>query len=162
MAGQSPTARRRTRANLIATLNAATREAGGLGALFGEAVASRLGINPPDLECLGVIAASDSVTAGDLARATGLTTGAITGIIDRLEKAKLARRARDPEDRRKIYVRMTDAAGESATAYHASLGKAANRLAATYSDGEITLLIDFFARSRDIMLREIERLRTKS
>jgi DNA-binding MarR family transcriptional regulator len=143
---------------LIADLNRAAREASGLGNLFGNAVAARLGINPTDVECLGVIAAGD-VTAGDLARATGLTTGAITGVIDRLEKAGLARRERDRNDRRKVYVRMTPAGRTAGAAHYGCLGRAVDRLAGRYSAAEIALLTDYFDRSRAIMLREIERLR---
>jgi len=158
-AKQAPISPRRKRAGLIASLNRALREASGLGAVFGEAIARRLGINSTDLECLGVIMDSGRITAGGLAKAMGLTTGAITGVIDRLEKAKLARRARDPADRRKVNVRVTDAAGAKAGVYYGSLSRAADRLAATYTDAEIALFLDYFSRSRDIMVREIEKLR---
>jgi len=144
---------------LIADLNRAAREASGLGNLFANAVAARLGVNPTDVECLGVIAASESATAGALARATGLTTGAITGVIDRLEKAGLARRERDPGDRRKVYVRMTAAGGARAAALYGSLGRAVDRLAGRHSAAEIVLLTGYFDASRAIMLQEIEELR---
>jgi DNA-binding MarR family transcriptional regulator len=147
-----------SRGVLIADLNRAAREASGLGSLFGNAVASRLGINPTDVECLGAIASGD-VTAGDLARATGLTTGAITGVIDRLEKAGFARRERDRNDRRKVYVRMTAAGRAAGETHYGSLGRAVDRLAARYSAAEIVLLTEYFDRSQAIMLREIERLR---
>ena len=149
------------RADLIASLNRAVREATGLGVVFGEAVAARLGINSTDLECLGLIAGADRVTAGALAAATGLTTGAVTGVIDRLEKAKLARRERDAADRRRVYVRLTGVAGARATAYYDSLGSAADRLAASYGTAEIALLVDYFVRSRELILREIGKLKPK-
>ena len=63
----------------------------------------------------------ERVTAGDLARLTGLTTGAVTGIIDRLERAGFARRERDPEDRRRVYVRGDPAAARCGNALYQSL-----------------------------------------
>ena len=155
---QAAPPRPRGRRALIADLNRAAREASGLGNLFGHAVAGRLGLNPTDVECLGVIA-SDRVTAGDLARASGLTTGAITGVIDRLEGAGLARREGDADDRRKVYVRMTAAGRAAGVAHYGSLGRAVDRLAERYTAAEIALLTDYFDRSRALMLREIERLR---
>jgi DNA-binding MarR family transcriptional regulator len=131
----------RTKQALIADLNRAAREASGLGNVFANAVATRLRVNPTDVECLGVI-----------------TTGAVTGIVDRLEKAGLARRARDAEDRRKVYVRMTPAGRTRAAALYSSLGRAVDRLAAKYSDAEIAVITRYFDESRAVMLAEIAKL----
>ena len=150
----------RSRTALIAALNRAAREASGLGAVFGEAVARRMGIDPTALECLGTIADRDDTTAGELAAAMGLTTGAVTGVIDRLEKAGLARRVRDGDDRRKVFVRATPKALARANAFYGPLGRAADALTARYSDEEIALLADYFARSRDVVLAEIARLKS--
>lgn len=147
-----------TRQDLIAALNRAAREASGVGNLFASAVAARLGVNPTDVECLGVIESGDSIAAGDLARATGLTTGAVTGIIDRLEKAGLARRVRDTDDRRKVYVRMTAAGRARAAALYAPMGRAIDALAAKYSAAEIALLTRYFDESRAVILAAIARL----
>ena len=149
---------RPSRASLIAALNRAAREASGLGAVFGEAVARRMGVDPTALECLGAIADRDDMTAGALAEAMGLTTGAVTGVVDRLEKAGLARRVRDGEDRRKVFVRATPKALARANAYYGPLGRAVDALAASYNDKEIALLADYFARSRDTVLAEIAKL----
>src|SRR5215475_15194752 len=92
------------RRELEAALNAAMRDVSGQGVLYSQAVAERLGINSTDLECLDHILRGP-VTAGRLAELTGLTTGAITGVIDRLERIGLARRESDPDDRRKTVVR---------------------------------------------------------
>ena len=149
---------RRTKQALVADLNRAAREASGIGNLFASAVAVRLGVNPTDVECLGVIESGDTVTAGDLARATNLTTGAVTGIIDRLEKAGLARRVRDTDDRRKVYVRMTAAGRAKAIALYGPMGRAIDRLAAKYTAAEIALLTRYFDESRAVLLAEIARL----
>lgn len=148
------------RADLVSDLNRAVREATALGVIFGQAVAGRLGVNGTDLECLDVIGSGDNVTAGDIARALNLTTGAVTGVIDRLEKAGLARRERDSEDRRKVYVRITAAARKKAGAYYGPLAGAADQLAGTYSIRDLQVLIDYFTRSRTLMLAQIDRLKT--
>ncbi len=98
-----------SRRDLVAALNRAMREASGQGVLYSQAVAERLGINSTDLECLDSVVLRGPLTAGELADATGLTTGAITGVIDRLERAGFARRERDRHDRRKILVRALPA-----------------------------------------------------
>src|SRR5918994_2391650 len=72
--------------------------------MFHQAVADELGLNITDHKCLDLIHRFGSMPAGRLAELTGLTTGAVTGIIDRLEKAGYARRANDPNDRRRTIV----------------------------------------------------------
>ena len=96
--------KRKTRQELIAALNQTMRDASGTGVLYSQAVAERLGINATDLECLDHIVTKGPITAGALAEATGITTGAITGVIDRLERAGFAKREHDAEDRRKVQV----------------------------------------------------------
>ncbi|MGD0436706.1 MAG: MarR family transcriptional regulator [Bryobacteraceae bacterium] len=147
------------RDELVQALNLAGRQASGLGVLFGEAVAARLGINSTDLECLGMVLLNDVITAGEIAKASGLTTGAVTGVIDRLERAGLARREADPKDRRKIHVRPTPKARAAETGPYQSFGKAIDRLVENYSDADVALLIDYFSRSQKAILAEMEKLK---
>ena len=142
----------------VVALNRIARESSGLGAVFAETVARHLGVSHSDLECIDIIALRGRVTAGELAQQSGLTTGAVTGVIDRLERAGFARRERDTNDGRKVYVRILDKALARGNAYYESFGKALDALAASYSDAEIVLLIDYFTRSRDIIRGEIEKL----
>jgi DNA-binding MarR family transcriptional regulator len=155
-----PAARQR-REQLVEALNAAARQASGLGVLFGEAVAAGLGINHTDLECLGLVLMHDGQTAGEIAKASGLTSGAVTGVIDRLERAGLVRREADPEDRRKVHVRPTAKGRAAQTGPYHSFGKAMDRLVESYSDAEIALLIDYFSRAQTAILAEIERLKSR-
>src|SRR5438874_12843180 len=85
-------------------LEHAMRRTSGLGAIFSQTVADSAGISSSDLECLDFLNLEGRVTAGRLAEVTGMTTGAITGVVDRLEKAGLVRRERDPADRRKVFI----------------------------------------------------------
>ncbi len=146
-----------SRAKLLESLDREMRQASGLGVMFSQTVASRLGITPAELESLDLLAANERVTAGDLARATGLTTGAVTGMVDRLERAGYARRERDPQDRRRIYIRLEPSALEIVGPYYASLAKSVAEVLETYSDDEIALLVGFFTRARGVMTREIAR-----
>ena len=85
---------------------AAVRKTGSLMQLMSQAAADRIGINATDLNCLNILSFSGQLTAGELARATGLTTASITGVIDRLEQAGFVRRERDGKDRRRVVVHL--------------------------------------------------------
>lgn len=146
------------RAKLLERLEREMRQASGLGVMFSQAVASRLGITPAELESLDYLATNERVSAGDLARITGLSTGAVTGMIDRLERAGFARRERDLADRRRIYVRLEPRATQAAARYYDSLQASMAAVLNRYSDAEIALLLDFFARSRAVMANEIDRI----
>ncbi|XVV04365.1 MarR family winged helix-turn-helix transcriptional regulator [Actinosynnema sp. CA-248983] len=84
------------------------RESSALTARFHHRVAERMGLSPTDEKCLDLaVRAEGPVTAGRIAELSGLSTGAVTGVIDRLEKAGYVRRVRDPHDRRKVLVEVT-------------------------------------------------------
>jgi len=149
----------RSRKELIAALNAAMRDASGQGVLYSQAVAQRLGINSTDLECLDFIVLRGPVTAGALAKATGLTSGAITGVIDRLERAGLACRERDPGDRRKVMVRALPMVEERVAPLFEPMRRAAMRTLASYRDKDLALLLDFLVRASDASLAAVAKLR---
>ena len=94
---------------LIASLIAAFRDAGNLDGAFEESAARRLGIGAGDLRCLNAIENAGGLTAGELSREVGVTTGAVTGAVDRLEAVGFARRAADPLDRRRVRIEVTPA-----------------------------------------------------
>lgn len=141
-------------------LEAAIRESSGLGVVFSSVVADRLGISGRDLECLDMIVLRGRVTAGELAAATGLTTGAVTGLIDRLEAAGLARRERDLRDRRKVFVRPLPRVETDIMPLYASLQTRMRKLMLELSDQEVERLLAFFSASRDVLLSEIAALRS--
>src|SRR6202451_4473120 len=94
------------RARLAAALGAAIRRTGSLMQLMGQAAADQIGINATDLNCLNILSFSGQLTAGELARATGLTTASITSEGDPAEEAGYVRRERDPSDRRRVVIRL--------------------------------------------------------
>ena len=92
---------------LIGRLIGAFRDAGNLDGAFEEAAAARLGIGAGDLRCLNAIENAGGLTAGELSREVGVTSGAVTGAIDRLEKVGFAARVADPADRRRVRIEVT-------------------------------------------------------
>jgi DNA-binding MarR family transcriptional regulator len=93
---------------MIAELIARYRAATNRDVAFDKLAAGRLGVSVTDLHCLNIAESRHGVTAGELAVESGLTTGAVTAVVDRLERAGYARRVRDQRDRRKVKVEVTD------------------------------------------------------
>ena len=88
--------------------------------IYHQALATKLGLNPTDLKCAGLLIETGPITAGELGELVALTTGAITGVIDRLEKFGLVERVKDPTDRRRVVVQLTNnpaRIGEAMTAF---------------------------------------------
>jgi DNA-binding MarR family transcriptional regulator len=101
------------------------------------------------------------MTAGQLADLTGLTTGAITGMLNRLEEAGLVRRERDPGDGRRVIVQPVPDTDEmqKIDAIFDSLGEAWDDMIASYDDEQLSLLLEFLRRSNALSRKEIVRLR---
>jgi DNA-binding MarR family transcriptional regulator len=141
----------------------ALRRAGSIMQLLGQVSADRLGINATDLNCLNLVALTGSMTAGELARATGLTTASITGVLDRLEAGGFVRRERDPHDRRRVIVYLGGGPGlREIGPTFAPLVKAWRATAAGYSYDELHLLLDFQRQLEEIMRGQLARLRGDS
>ena len=147
------------RQQLIDALMQAMRRTSAQGVLFSHLVAGKVGISSSDLECLDIIFLARRATAGELARATGLTTGAITGVADRLERAGLVRRVRDAADRRKVWLEVLPRAERQIAPWFQSLGSAMDRVLRDYDTPSLTLLLDFYERAGRVMTEETGRLR---
>jgi DNA-binding MarR family transcriptional regulator len=126
---------------------------------YSEAVAARLGMHPTDLDCLSAIALEDDVTAGRLAEITGLTTGAVTGVIDRLERAGYVKRVPDPNDRRRVVVEPIPEALTQTGAAFAPMLESSAAMLARYNTDELAMLTDYVTRSVPILREETLRLR---
>ena len=148
-----------SRPGLLAALGQAMRKGSAQGVLFSQAVAERVGITQSDLECLDIVVLDERVTAGELARATGLTTGAITGVLDRLERAGFVRRERDTADRRKVFVRAVPAKVREVEAWYRPLEQAWLQALEGYNEDELRLLVDFAERAHRMMVEQTVRLR---
>jgi DNA-binding MarR family transcriptional regulator len=148
------------RAELEVAFATAMRRTGSLMQLMGQAAADRIGINNTDLNCLNILSFSGHMTAGELAKATGLTTASITGVIDRLEEAGFVRRERDPHDRRRVVVRLSlDKAVSEVASVFVPMLRDWREMAARYSDDELRLIVDFYGRVEQVFRKHLIRLR---
>jgi DNA-binding MarR family transcriptional regulator len=127
---------------------------------FDTLAAESLGVSETDLRCLNIIENSGGLGAGDLAAQSGLTGGAITGVLDRLERAGFARRVSDPGDRRRVRVEVTPAFytiaeriwGPLAADWHATLARC-------FTIGELERITDFLRVTNQVGRRHLDRLR---
>jgi DNA-binding MarR family transcriptional regulator len=120
-------------------------------------LAAQLGLSPADHKAFDLVCATGSLTAGELAAHTQLTTGAVTGLVDRLERAGFVRRLPDPHDRRKVIIQPRPDVPLLASTGNA-LGQALNDLASRYSATELAVLEDFAQRLVAVLRAETERL----
>lgn len=126
--------------------------------LFDEALATLAGLNRTDMRCLDIVSRDGPLTAGQLARAVHLTTGAVTAVLDRLEAAGYVRRVRDTSDRRRVLVEATSKVEEGmATAFGPFLAEAERHMA-TFSDEDLAVIVEFLRRSRALLVRHTARL----
>ena len=148
------------RAQLAGTFAAGIRRTGSLMQLMSQAAADRIGINATDLNCLNILSFHGHMTAGELARATGLTTASITGVVDRLEEAGYVRRERDPHDRRRVVIQLVlERAMRDVAAIFLPMMRDWQQMAARYSDDELRLIVDFYDRMEEVLRSHLARLR---
>jgi DNA-binding MarR family transcriptional regulator len=121
---------------------------------FDQAVADAVGLNRTDMRCLDVIDREGPVPAGRLALATGLTTGAITTAVDRLERAGYARRVRDQADRRRVLVEPTPRARQQVSRFYEPHLALSERLYRRYTREQMELLLEFVRASREFNERQ--------
>jgi DNA-binding MarR family transcriptional regulator len=109
---------------------------------FEDAAAEYFGVTRTAMRCMEVLDRVGQLTAGDIARETGLTSGAVTAMLDRLERAGYVRRLRDVADRRRVLVELTDLARQGAGEVYGPLSEAIAEFD-RYSDDELRLIRDF-------------------
>jgi DNA-binding MarR family transcriptional regulator len=137
------------------------RQCYGLGASFFRAAATRIEMTDTDMQVIDILESGGEATAGQLANLMGLTTGTFTAILNRLEKAGLVRRERDPNDGRRVIVRLAKGADgrQEMSPLFASLGKAWEELADNYDDEHKAFLLEFLQHSNALAREEIAWLR---
>ena len=129
--------------------------------LFHRAVGQLLGVNVTDMKCLDIMTLKGSASPSELAEHTGLSTGATTAMIDRLENAGLVARRPHPTDRRGTVVVPSKEAMGKLSAMFESLAKAMEALVSSYSEKELGILADFFARVSVLWKQECEGLQKR-
>lgn len=139
----------RTRTQLLQELDQTLRKVGAQSVLISDLVATRVGLNSTDLECLDLLYLAGATTAGTLSRHTGLTTGATTAVIDRLERAGFVRRRRDTEDRRCVLVEVVPSSAGRIKPLYGLLASRLTQLNKQYDDRELGVVVDYLSRALD-------------
>lgn len=133
----------------VTEIFAAMRRASASGVLVNHAVAARIGLNPIDLECLDYIVERGSATAGEIGARTRLTSGAVTGLIDRLVKAGFVRREFSGNDRRKVFVVPETEKLNFLEGIYAPVAQAMSEVVAGYSDADLSLVARFLNQASE-------------
>ena len=108
-------------------------------------VAQRVGLGGSDAQFVGLLRVHGPLAAGRLAELSGLSTGTVTGVLDRLERAGFVRRERDATDRRKVLVVPTDEGQRRLQEAYAGHGAFAARVLATRTPDELRVIAAFLA-----------------
>ena len=148
-----------TREELLAELSREARRLGSASTLHNHACADVVGLNPSDWECLDVLDWTGPITAGRLAEHVGLTSGAMTGVIDRLEKAGFVRRTPDADDRRKVIVQLLRDRDRELGEAFAHLAQAFEELTDRYTDAELVVLVDFLREANGALADSTDLMR---
>jgi DNA-binding MarR family transcriptional regulator len=159
-----PHSKRNKRLGLLSRLWDLGRKISTQTVFLHQAIAQSVGLNATDTKCIDLILShpEDSVTAGWLSGMTGLTTGAVTHILDRLEKRQFIQRVRDTLDRRKVFIRVRLESLEPLTPKYEGIGKAVMSLAERYNDKELQLICDYMERASDVSKREMANIGANS
>lgn len=138
----------RERSELIESVAGEVRGFLAAAILFNEKVAAKVGLNGTDLQCLHLLELRGSATPGDLARWSGLTTGGVTVVVDRLERAGYVKRRPNPRDRRSVIVRPIAARLRRLRAIYRSKGELLAAALSGYDVRELRLILSFFNRAK--------------
>jgi DNA-binding MarR family transcriptional regulator len=128
-----------------------------------QAIAQSAGLNATDTKCIDLIlrCENEHVTAGWLSQQSGLTTGAITHILDRLEKRRYIRRVRDTHDRRRVFIVVNRASLKPLEPKYEAIGNAYMAMLEHFSDADLQLICDYLEKTSEISRRELSRFTGK-
>jgi DNA-binding MarR family transcriptional regulator len=128
--------------------------------LLHHATASKAGMNVTDAQCVNLLDLDGPMTPGQLAQTMGITTGgAITAVIDRLEKAGFVRRTRDPDDRRRVIVELNPEALDRYGHYFEPIARASAEIFSSYTEEQQRFLLQFmrdFSAAMPDVVKEIQ------
>jgi DNA-binding MarR family transcriptional regulator len=165
MSGKGPRAKQPvalSRKELVEQVGIAVRKMGAQSVVTSKTVADRFAINQTDLEVLDLIFLRGQASAGALADATGLSSGSITALIDRLESAGYVERIDDPDDRRRVLVRVRHDAIEPIKATYMAMQKKMFALWSTFEPRELEVIADFIVRSTELAIACCQEIRAET
>jgi DNA-binding MarR family transcriptional regulator len=152
---------RESRVQLLRRLEETMRKVGAQAVLISDLVATRVGLNSTDLECLDLLYLAGSTPAGTLSKHTGLTTGATTAVIDRLERAGFVRRRGDPADRRRVLVEVLPASSGRIEPLYAPFAANLAELNREYDDRQLAIVAEYMSRALDLGAAHVTWLQTQ-
>ncbi|WP_163103256.1 MarR family winged helix-turn-helix transcriptional regulator [Peribacillus alkalitolerans] len=126
--------------------------------LFNEGIAAKLQLNATDLKCRDLLNQTGPITAGQLAKLTNLTTGAITGVIDRLEKEELVKRVPDPEDRRRVIIQPLTHRNEEIRQLFNPLRTSLSQMFEKYRDEDLNVFLNILNELNALFPEELKKL----
>ncbi|WP_207383606.1 MarR family winged helix-turn-helix transcriptional regulator [Paenibacillus solani] len=130
--------------------------------LYQQHVASSLGLYNNDFISIDILQEKGPITAGELSKLTGLTTGSVTALIDRLEKNGYVRRENDPNDRRKVIIVPLYENKEEVSSTYLPLHASMIDLASSYSEEELELITQFLSKASAVLDEQINRLNSSA
>lgn len=151
------------RAAMIAELDRAVQDNGNTNVLMVHAIAQHVGLSATEFECASLIQDYGPFTAGELARRCHITTGGMTGMIDRLERRGFVQREADPNDRRRVLVRAieNDEARDKVRKLYGPLQRSFNELIDSYSDEELAVIVGFMRKTNAMFHATVDSLPEK-
>lgn len=148
------------REELIEEINTAGRKMSTVTVIFHQTVAEKAGLSGGDHKYLDLLFQEGPMTAGRLAILTGLTTGAVTGIIDRLEKQGLVKRERDSDDRRKVLVvPLIEKAMKRLAPVFEPLRDDLETFYEKFSDNELEVILKYLVDTIEFFYSKIQQLK---
>lgn len=146
------------RAELIKDIVVAIQDEQSQNAFLSNAIAERLGVTSNEVEVLGTLVARGPLSAGDLARRTGLTSGAVTRLIDRLAERGSVRRMADPADRRRVLVQITPAAVRACEPFYEPIAREGTKLLEQRTEKELEVILEYLRINYEFTKRHTERI----
>lgn len=150
---------KRTKEEIIKDVIMGGREFGISMVLFRHAVGERLNVNVTDMECLALIFFKGLATPSEISKHTGLSSGATTAMLDRLEKAQLIERKPNPKDRRGVLITASKKRNKEVGAFFAPLREKTNRLVSQYTEKELAVIAEYLIKSAELWEEERKKLK---
>jgi DNA-binding MarR family transcriptional regulator len=144
-----------SRADLIAQLRSEIVGYFGAASDFDERVAKKFKLSRTDMRCLDILGRRGPMTAGQLSDESGLSTGAVTFLLDRLEQAGMVKRRRDTDDRRRVWVELVPAAQKRLAHAQQPIVEEMKQVTQRFKAEELAIVRDFMREAKEVFERQI-------
>jgi DNA-binding MarR family transcriptional regulator len=144
-----------SRADLIAQLRSEIVGYFGAASDFDERVAKKFKLSRTDMRCLDILGRRGPITAGQLSDESGLSTGAVTFLLDRLEQAGMVKRRRDTDDRRRVWVELVPAAQKRLAHAQQPIVEEMKQVTQRFKAEELAIVRDFMREAKEVFERQI-------